>query len=157
MCIRDRHGTLGAPAIVAPAEPPVPENVEEQARDMILAGRRPPIAWRPFIRSLNFRKTELASLEPLSDLTTLTDLVLWKTKIRDISILAGLTGLQSLDMTATQLADVTPLARLTGLQALFLSGTRVADVVPLTGLNLSLIHIFGRVRPGRAGGAVRAV
>jgi hypothetical protein len=67
---------------------PPPDNIEWQARAMILEGHAPPAAWRPFIHTLHFDRTALDNLE----------------------LLVGLTALEALDVDLTQVSDVSPLA-----------------------------------------------
>jgi Leucine-rich repeat (LRR) protein len=131
-----RQGDEPAPAAIAPKiDPQVPEDVEEQATHMILAGHAPPEAWRPFILHLHFNgETALTDVAPLAGLMALQDLWLAGTQVSDVAPLAGLTALQNLRLNNTQVSDVAPLAGLTALQNLFLSRTQVSDVAPLAGL-----------------------
>jgi Leucine-rich repeat (LRR) protein len=125
----------GSSAII-PSTPrqDVPDDVEEQAKAMILDGRAPPDAWRPFIRRLDFAGTSLHRLDLLSDLAALQNLNLRGTKVSDVSPLAALTALQSLNLRGARVRDVSPLSGLTALQSLDLTGAQVSDVSPLSGL-----------------------
>jgi hypothetical protein len=112
-----RHATLaiieeigrsqGMAASIAPAvgASDVPEDVEAQARGLILAGHAPPTAWRPFITKLGFSRSDIANTTPLANLTVLQTLNLdgRHASHRPVAT-AGLTGLQTLDLTGT---DVT--------------------------------------------------
>ncbi|WP_321334328.1 leucine-rich repeat domain-containing protein [Breoghania sp.] len=122
----------------------IPEDVEDQAREMILAGQAPPEAWVPHIRELDFTDEDLVDLSPLAGLIALHTLDLTNTPVTDLTSLAGLTALQSLSLFATQVSDLAPLAGLTGLQWLDLYATQVTDLTPLAGLialqTLSLPH-----------------
>ncbi|RVU21606.1 leucine-rich repeat domain-containing protein [Methylobacterium oryzihabitans] len=129
------EGPAGARAALpgAPAQP-VPDDVEAQARAMILEGRAPPAEWRPFLHDLNFAFTQLDDLKLLAGLTTLRSLDLMGTQVSDLSPLVGLTTLQSLYLMNTQVSDLSPLAGLTTLQSLDLRNTQVSDLSPLAGL-----------------------
>jgi hypothetical protein len=147
----------------APVEPPVGFDLT-LVKEMILAGRSPPLEWCPFItelklgpetrlgtqeqlldlsplavltalRSLDLGDTRVSDLTPLRELTTLEVLDLAGTDVRDIRPLTGLTALQSLDLTATPVKDVAPLGRLEALYSLNLWGTRISDVMPLRTLS----------------------
>jgi hypothetical protein len=122
------------------AEPPVPEDVEAQARVMILRGHAPPSSWRPFIRSLDFQFATLEGLVPLARLTALQRLSLVYTAVSDLAPLTGLIGLQHLNLRATLVSDVVPLSGLTALKHLSLQGTRVSDLGPLSRLT-NLQHL----------------
>ena len=100
-----RQDEPGPVAILAPGDPPVPDDVEEQARAMILAGQAPPAAWRPFIRRLSFN----------GEIT-----------LRDVAPLAGLIALQTLDLTGTRVSDVSALDRLERLERYGRPGVRKA-------------------------------
>jgi Leucine-rich repeat (LRR) protein len=145
---------LAAP-MLAPAapEPPVPKDVEQQARAMILAGQAPPASWRLLIRDLDlspadeekakslagdppqpgsafaFRRTDL-----LADLTAMERLNLGLTQVSDIAPLANLTALEYLQLSNTLVSDIAPLADLSTLQDLWLDDTRVGDITPLARL-----------------------
>ena len=126
--------TLARPAAELAAPAATPEDVEARARALILQGIAPPKAWRPYIRTLDFSRTDLADATPLAGLTALTSLRLAGTKIEDATPLAGLTALTRLDLNGTQIADATPLAGLTALTSLFLNRTHIRDTMPLAGL-----------------------
>ena len=133
-----------------PVEPsmdlPLPDDIEEQARAMILEGHAPPAAWCPFIHTLSFHGTTLDNLELLVGLTALQSLDVDLTPVCDVSPLAGLTALLSLDLGRTRVSDVSPLAGLTALQSLILSGTQVTDMSPLSHIrDLQIIAPFARV------------
>ncbi len=139
-------------------------DVEDAAEAMILAGRAPPVSWRPFIRRLAFSNPEspsasfrnderykkaskngekFANPAPLADLTSLQSLDLRGTQVSDVAPLARLANLQSLDLWNTQVSDVAPLASLANLQSLDLSGTQVSDVAPLASLaNLQSLDLI---------------
>lgn len=126
-----------AAAVAAPptaADSSLPEEVEDQARDMILRGEAPPVAWRPFIRRLNFASTRLDSLEPLDELAWLHSLYLDSTQIRDLSALSDLTGLRTLGLKSTPVSDLSELEGMTGLRRLFLDNTQVSNLSKLDGL-----------------------
>ncbi|WP_321500739.1 leucine-rich repeat domain-containing protein [Breoghania sp.] len=112
----------------------IPEDVEDRAREMILAGQAPPEAWVPHIRELFFRTNDLIDLTLLSGLTALQSLHLSHTEVTDLTPLAGLAALQSLGLSGTQVTDLAPVAGLTALQSLYLSHTQVTDLSPVAGL-----------------------
>jgi len=130
-----RRADAGEISGTDPADEPVPEDVEERARDMILEGRAPPAAWRPFIRRLRLMGSNLDRFDLLVPLSELQWLDASSTQIADLSPLTGLRGLQELWLMYTQVADLSPLAGLRGLEALALGGTQVADLSPLAGLH----------------------
>jgi Leucine-rich repeat (LRR) protein len=135
---RDLDGLAPVRRTAEPGDPEPPDDVEAQAREMILRGLAPPSGWRPFIRTLSFMRTALNSLHPLAGLTALQSLDLDGTQVSDVAPLAGLTALQTLDLRDTQVSDVAPLAGLTALKSLYLNRTPVSDVAPLASLTALL-------------------
>jgi hypothetical protein len=126
-----------------PAET-VPQDVEKRARDMILEGHAPPAEWRPFIRGLNFDRTNLDCLDLLSPLSQLQGLAADDTQVADLAPLVGLSRLQDLYLVGTPIADLAPLVGLSRLQTLWLDGTQVADLTPLAGLSrLQNLYLTG--------------
>jgi Leucine-rich repeat (LRR) protein len=141
---RDLDGLAPVRRTAEPGDPEPPDDVEAQAREMILRGLAPPSGWRPFIRTLSFMRTALNSLHPLAGLTALQSLDLDGTQVSDVAPLAGLTALQTLDLRDTQVSDVAPLAGLTALETLSLIGTQVSDVAPLAALTaLETLSLIG--------------
>jgi Leucine-rich repeat (LRR) protein len=123
---------------------PVPEDVELQARAMILEGHAPPSAWQPFIRSLDLSLTALKLLVPLAELTALRHLDLRRTAVTDLAPLSGLAALQHLDLRDTEVKDLAPLSRLIALQHLDLRRTAVNDLSSLPGLtDLKHLDLLG--------------
>ena len=119
---------LGEDIVAPPAIlPAIPDDVERQARDLILAGQALPPAWQAYIQALDFFFTPLNSLD----------------------LLAGLTALQSLDLRNTQVSDLSPLAGLTTLQRLDLRGTLVTDLSPLADLKATILHDLSEPPPSR--------
>jgi hypothetical protein len=116
-----------------PAERPADLDIHK-VHEMILAGRAPPAAWRPWIERLDFDDASLADLGPLVGLTALWQLHLNGTQVSDLRPLAGLTALQWLTLSGTQVSDLDPLAGLTDLRGLNLNETQVSDLRPLAGL-----------------------
>ena len=57
-----------------------------------------------------------------------------KSSIADISPLANLTKLEFLNLSANQITDISPLAKLTKLRMLYLSDNKIRDVSPLSNL-----------------------
>jgi hypothetical protein len=112
----------------------VPPDVEEQAATMILEGHSPPAAWRPFIRRLSFKGTNLSALDLLANLNALEELDLRSTSVTDISPLAELSTLRTLDLRGTVVNDVSALSNLRALQNLNLRFTSVQDITPLSRL-----------------------
>ena len=68
----------------------------EEVKEMILAGQAPPSDWAPFIFELDFGRTRIVDLSPLSGLHSLQTLNLWNTKAADVAPLSGLSLLQTL-------------------------------------------------------------
>ncbi|MBS7538771.1 leucine-rich repeat domain-containing protein [Ancylobacter lacus] len=129
-----------APEVEAALPESIPEDVEAQARAMILEGYAPPVAWRPFIKGLNFQGTELESLEPLAGLDALSWLTLSQTAVTDLTPLAGLTAISLIDLPDTNVTDLSPLAGMTALSWLDLCRTKVTDLTPLAGMT-ALSHL----------------
>jgi hypothetical protein len=115
-------------------EPP-PDFSPEGVRALVLANRRVPDAWIPFVTTLDLSGSPIRQLRRCASLTALQSLDLRYTWVSDVAPLAGLTALQSLDLMVTEVSDVAPLAGLTALQSLDLEGTQKSDVVPLRHLN----------------------
>jgi len=114
-------------------EPPAEFDIEEVKR-MILAGQAPPRAWVALIRLLNFHRTALQDLTPLSALLALQSLDISATEVCDLAPLANLVALEGLDLTATSIHSLAPLATLTALRTLKLSATTITDISPLRNL-----------------------
>ena len=129
-----RRAEAGEIVTADPADEPVPEDVEERARYMILEGRAVPAEWRPFIHRLDFDGTTLDRLDLIAPLSQLQRLHADITRVADLAPLAGLGELQTLSLDNTQVADLAPLAGLGRLHWLSLVGTQVADLAPLAGL-----------------------
>ncbi|MEI7714334.1 MAG: hypothetical protein WCI94_23105, partial [Rhodospirillales bacterium] len=117
----------------ADAAPPADFSLDA-VEALILASKKIPPAWIPFVTKLNLNFSGLIDATPLADLTALEILYLSRTQVIDATPLAGLTALQRLDLSGTQVMDATPLAGLIALQSLDLSGTQVMDATPLAGL-----------------------
>ena len=122
-----------APTGVEPLPERVPEDVEEQARELILRGVAPPAHWRPFVRTLDFRRSSIVRDFHIGR-TALEDFVRSEAEFADAAPLAGLTALTTLDLSDTRVDNAAPLARLTGLRSLHLSGTLIADTAPFARL-----------------------
>ena len=116
------------------ATPDIPDDVEAQARALILEGRAPPNLLRPHIRGLGFPSGSQVDLDLLSALTALEFLDLSGTQVSDVSALSALTALESLNLYGTQVSDVSALSALTALESLYLDGTQVSDVSALSAL-----------------------
>ena len=83
-----------APDLPEQAPPPIPEDMLDQARAMILAGQAPPAHWTPAIIELDFHGEEnLTSLAPVAGLTALQTLTLANTGVSDLAPVAGIDGL----------------------------------------------------------------
>ncbi|MFT4259821.1 leucine-rich repeat domain-containing protein, partial [Microbacterium sp.] len=74
------------------------------------------------------------NLEPISGLTTLTNLELDSTGLSDLSDLSGLTNLLTLDLEDNEISDVSDLAGLTTLSGLKLARNHIQDVSDLVTL-----------------------
>jgi hypothetical protein len=86
-------------------------------------------------RALFLYDNNIVSLEPLSDLGHLSELVLAHNCIADISPLAGLTKLGSLMLGSNEIEDVSPFSNLSHLNLLMLDDNRIKDVSALAGLS----------------------
>lgn len=73
-------------------------------------------------------------LTRLSKLHHLTNLSLSGKAVHDVTSLAGLRKLRNLNLSSTSVSDLTPLAPLESLETLSLSGTPVGDLTPISGL-----------------------
>ncbi len=80
------------------------------------------------LRSLSLISRGITDLQPLSNLTNLTELFLGGNQISDINPLSGLTNLKTLNLSFNQISDVKPLASLTNLTELVLSANQIKDV-----------------------------
>ncbi|HMK24847.1 MAG TPA: COR domain-containing protein [Chitinophagaceae bacterium] len=87
------------------------------------------------ITGLSLFRLGLSTIGLLSQLASLTHLVLSRTKLRDISSLSVLQGLEYLDLLGNQIQDIRPLEKLTNLSTLILSRNRIEQVAPLSTLN----------------------
>jgi Leucine-rich repeat (LRR) protein len=92
------------------------------------------------ITELDLTDTQIANLDPL---TNLTDLQVLDTSLADLTPLASLTNLQKLGLVGTSRVDLTPLASLANLQELMLD-TPPADLIPLAKVaNLQELTLVG--------------
>jgi len=87
------------------------------------------------LRTLNIRRNEIKNLQPLQNLTGLTELIAESNHIEDLSALLSLTALQSLDLYDNQVVDISPLQSLANLTRLDLSQNKIHDITPLLSLN----------------------
>jgi len=88
---------LGEPASAQPVlqpDPAIPDDVEQQARDMILAGHAPPPEWRAFVHRLDFSDTDLNDLRHFALLPALQSLDLTNTQVTDTSALRHICDLE---------------------------------------------------------------
>ncbi|MGZ0170420.1 MAG: leucine-rich repeat domain-containing protein, partial [Planctomycetales bacterium] len=83
------------------------------------------------LSALYLSRNEVASVEPLKNLTKLSSLYLGKNKIKDVKPLSGLKWLANLDLRDNQVADVGPLSKLTDLRFTFLQNNQIKDFSPL--------------------------
>lgn len=113
-----------------------PRGFSDQAvKAMILAGRSPPPAWRPWIEELDLsNQNSFRDLAPVAGLSALRRLWLNATQVSDLIPLAGLAALRQLWLDNTPVHDLAPLAKLPALRHLWLDNTPVADLTPLAGL-----------------------
>ena len=87
-------------------------------------------------------RNRITDLNPLANLTTLTQLHIWHREIGgmppvtnlDISPLLGLVNLERLSLENSGISDISPLVGLKGLQVLGLSANNIEDLSPLVGL-----------------------
>ncbi|EAD6384514.1 class 1 internalin InlE, partial [Listeria monocytogenes] len=82
-------------------------------------------------------------LNPLKNLTKITELRLSGNPLKDVSALAGLKNLKTMDLIYTDITDVTPLAGLSNLQVLNLDINQITDITPLAGLSNLQFLSFG--------------
>jgi Leucine-rich repeat (LRR) protein len=113
-----------------------------EVHSLIQSGGSPPMAWRPFISTLNFDGNKsFDDLSPLSDLKALKLLNLDDTAARDLSPLSSSVSLRRLSLNNSSVGDLWPLAELGSLKGLFLNSTLLRDLSPLAGL-VSLEGLF---------------
>lgn len=77
----------------------------------------------------------IESLEPISQLYQLEELIIQDTKVSDLSPLAGLRNLKRVEIRGSQVSDLTPLANLTRLETLVIANSQVEDLTPLSNLS----------------------
>ncbi|MCA9200579.1 MAG: hypothetical protein KDA87_23730, partial [Planctomycetales bacterium] len=80
------------------------------------------------LKNLDVSQTQLESLQPLSEISTLVKLRVSGCKIQDWSSLSNLTELVELDLSGADIADVAPISSLTSLIELNLAATQIHDV-----------------------------
>ncbi|MCK2053800.1 leucine-rich repeat domain-containing protein [Methylobacterium sp. 37f] len=112
----------------------IPDDVEEQAKILILQGFAPPVDWRPFIREISFQGSNINNIELLSDLYALEKLNLWETGISDTSPLSKLYNLTELNLGNTTINNISALSTLNKIEILDLWNTSVTDISPLSGM-----------------------
>ncbi len=129
--------------VTKPNTPIIPEDVEEQAKAMILRGEVPPAEWIPSIRHLSFfGEQTLTNVEPLRGLVNLTTLLLDYTPISSAEPLKGLVNLTTLRLDYTQISSAEPLKGLVNLRTLGLGNTQISSAEPLEGLvNLTTLWL----------------
>jgi hypothetical protein len=119
---------------------PQPDFDLSEVMASILDGFAPRADWIPFITKLDFSRTRLSDLRPLSGLASLQSLDLSHTSVIDLSPLSGLTSLQDLDLDRTLVTELSPISGLNSLLVLNVSHTRVSDISPLSALT-SLVSL----------------
>ncbi|MFP6615797.1 MAG: leucine-rich repeat domain-containing protein, partial [Candidatus Hydrogenedentota bacterium] len=88
----------------------------------------------------------IASVQPLSSLTSLVTLKLSGNLIEDLSPLSNLTNLQTLHLEFNRISDLSALSSLTSLTTLTLSGNMIDDLTPLIELTgLVNLHLDGNL------------
>ena len=109
-----------------PGRPP-PDFDANEARQMILDGRAPPLSWRPFIVEVNLRNEKnFSRLAPLAGLFNLQTLNLWNTQVSDLKPIDKLVKLRDLDLYNTKVSDTSMLDHINGLKIHHTTGTERA-------------------------------
>jgi Leucine-rich repeat (LRR) protein len=139
----DKVTTPAQPRQALPAET-IPDDFLEQAKAMIIAGEAPPIPWRKSISELDFARSNLYDLGPISDLTSLVTLDLDDTMVNDLSPLRELINLQLLALWGTQVTDLSPISNCRNIGFLSIGLGKATDWTPLQSLsNLEQLFLFG--------------
>ena len=81
------------------------------------------------------RRTSVRDLDPIGDLSELTELYLLNGSVEDIGFVRRLRALRVLDLRENRVRDLEPLRELVGLENLRLGANHVVDLSPLAGLN----------------------
>jgi len=115
-------------------------NIRE-IHSMILKGEAPPVHLRPRITNLDFKRTKLSDIFPISNLVALKFLNLDSTQIDSLNDLRNLVNLRSLDLDNTRISDISVLSRLVKLRDLNLDRTDVSDISVLE--NLTELEVLG--------------
>jgi internalin A len=87
------------------------------------------------MQKLYLRGKQISNLEPLSSLTSLTNLDLAKNQIYNIEPLASLVNLITLDLGDNQINNLEPLTNLVNLTNLILNNNQIISLEPLSGLS----------------------
>ena len=86
-------------------------------------------------RILDFRRANVANLEPISDLSSLGVLILNDTNISDINCITRLPNLSWLELEGTAVKDISPIGNMQQLKFLNLARTNIDDIAPLARLD----------------------
>jgi Leucine-rich repeat (LRR) protein len=135
--VAPKHSTAGTPL----------DFDDEVVRALIAAGKSPPAAWCPFIRSLSFEdeRYNFEDLVGLKNLTELERLDLFDAKPQNIEALGKLTRLRWLYLPDSTATDIKALSDLSALEHLDINMSKVTDVRPLRNLKkLRYLHLFCR-------------
>jgi len=81
------------------------------------------------------RRTSVRDLDPIGDLSELTELYLLNGSVEDIGFVRRLRALRVLDLRENRVHDIEPLRELPALENLRIGSTQVVDLSPLTGLD----------------------
>lgn len=82
----------------------------------------------------------LSSINQISGLINLTELILFDNNISDISPVAGLVNLTYLHITSNNISDINPISGLVNLTYLDVGNNNINDISPISGL-VNLIHL----------------
>jgi len=93
-------------------------------------------------RELELDANLIEDITPISNLTSLTNLIISRNQLRDISSISALTNLTELTLFENLISDITPISGLTNLRRLDLGDNRLTEVTPLSGLiNLTYLDL----------------
>ena len=81
------------------------------------------------------RRTSVRDLDPIGDLSELTELYLLNGSVEDIGFVRRLRALRVLDLRENRVHDIEPLRELPALENLRIGSNQVVDLSPLTGLD----------------------
>ena len=103
-----------------------------------------PVSSLSQLEELILQDTAITDLTPLAELGNLKRLEIRGSNVGDLSPLKNLQKLETLIISDSNVKDLTPIKDLTNIRRLFLHNNRISDITPLAGLTqLTMLNLSG--------------